>query len=89
MENLIFLVIIVAVFYFLLIRPQQRRVKQHQQLIGSIDIGDEVVTAGGVYGRVEKVDDESFYLKVDDSTTMRFAKGAVNRKVEPEAPTTE
>jgi len=74
------LVLMVAVFYFLLIRPQQRRARQQRELVESIDVGDEVVTIGGIYGVVTEVDDETVTLDVGGGSRIRFVKQAVARK---------
>jgi preprotein translocase subunit YajC len=83
---LISLVLMVAIFYFLLIRPQQRRARQQRDLLASIAVGDEVVTIGGMFGRVMEMDDETVTLDVGSGTTIRFVKQAVARKFveEPE-----
>ncbi len=72
--------LMVAVFYFLLIRPQQKRVRQQRDLVGSLDVGDEVVTIGGIFGRIQEMDDESITLDVGGGTRIRFLKQAVARK---------
>ena len=77
---LISLVLMVAIFYFLLIRPQQRRVKQQRELLGGLDVGDEVVTIGGLYGRILEMDDETITLDAGGGTRLRFLKQAVARK---------
>ncbi len=53
--NLLPLIIIVVIFYFLLIRPQQKRNKEHNKMINAIAVGDEVMTSGGIFGRISKV----------------------------------
>ena len=75
------LILFAGVFYFLLIRPQQRRARQQRSLIESVDVGDEVVTIGGLYGTVKAVDDESLTLEVAPGVDMRFARGAIARKL--------
>jgi preprotein translocase subunit YajC len=77
---LISLGLMVAIFYFLLIRPQQRRARQQRDLVSSLDVGDEVVTIGGIYGRIEDLDDESVTLDVGGGTRIRFVKQAIARK---------
>ncbi|MDQ3952027.1 MAG: preprotein translocase subunit YajC [Actinomycetota bacterium] len=72
---------LIAVFYFLLIRPQKRRVEQHRQLIGSVDVGDEIVTIGGLYGRVTAIGDDDFELEPSPGTRLRFVKSAIARRV--------
>lgn len=62
MANIAPLILIMVVFYFLLIRPQQKRLKEHQSMIDSIKRGDKVVTSGGIIGRVMKVEDDANVL---------------------------
>ncbi|OAO00281.1 preprotein translocase subunit YajC [Parasphingorhabdus sp.] len=63
------LVLIFAVFYFLLIRPQQKKMKAHQEKIGAVNKNDQVVTGGGLVGKAIKVDDE--YVEVEIATGVR------------------
>jgi preprotein translocase subunit YajC len=77
---LISLALMVAIFYFLLIRPQQRRARQQRELVGSLTVGDEVVTIGGMFGTIVAMDDESVTLDVGSGTRIRFLKQAVARK---------
>jgi len=77
----IFLLLMGAVFYFLLIRPQQRRQRQQRTLIDSVEVGDEVMTIGGIYGTVRELDDDSVTLEVAPGVDIRFAKTAVARKL--------
>ena len=79
---IIFLVLIFAMFYFLMIRPQRRRQKEHQQLIEELKKGDRVITAGGIYGVIESVSEDSVVVKVESGATMRVAKGSVALKRE-------
>jgi preprotein translocase subunit YajC len=74
---IIFLVLIFAVFYFLLIRPQRKRQKQQQELMEALKRGDKVITAGGVYGVVESVSEDSVVIKVESGASMRVAKSSV------------
>lgn len=86
---LVSLVLLVGIFYFLLIRPQQRRVRAQRELIQSIAVGDEVITIGGAFGTVVEMDEESVTLMVQpDGTRIRFVKSAIARKFveEPEEP---
>jgi preprotein translocase subunit YajC len=77
---LISLGLMVAIFYFLLIRPQQRRARQQRELVDGLSVGDEVVTIGGMFGTIESMDDESVTLEVGSGTRIRFIKQAVARK---------
>jgi preprotein translocase subunit YajC len=79
---IIFLVLIFAVFYFLLIRPQRKRQKQQQQLMEELKRGDKVITAGGIYGVIESVSEDSILIKVESGATMRVAKSSVALKRE-------
>jgi preprotein translocase subunit YajC len=88
---LISLALMVGIFYFLLIRPQQRRAKQQRDLLGSLQVGDEVVTVGGMFGRITDMDDESVTLDIG-AGRVRFVRQAVARKVtygEPQGSTGE
>lgn len=77
---LISLALMVGIFYFLLIRPQQRRARQQRELVNSLAVGDEVVTIGGMFGRIEDLDDESVTLDIAAGTRVRFVKQAIARK---------
>ena len=77
MINLIMLGGFVLIFYFLLIRPQNKRRKEHQELVTSLSKGDEVVTAGGVVGTITKVEDDFVKVQVSDDVEMRIQKSAI------------
>lgn len=81
---LISLVLLVAIFYFLLIRPQQRRMRQQRELVEALTIGDEVITIGGLYGRIIEMDDESVTVEISPGTRVRFVKNAIARRLSPE-----
>src|SRR4051794_4906175 len=66
-----------GLLWMLLIRPQRRRQVEQQQLLGRLEAGDEVVTAGGLYGTIEEVGDEDVRLSLAPGTTVRVAKRAV------------
>ena len=74
---LIFLAVIFGIFYFLLIRPQRRRQKEHDELMQELQKGDKVITAGGIYGVVESLSDDSIVLKIESGVTIRVARGSV------------
>jgi preprotein translocase subunit YajC len=84
---LISLVLMVAIFYFLLIRPQQRRVRQQRQLVDSLRIGDEVITIGGMFGTILEMDDETITLDAGAGTRLRYLRQAVARKFVEETET--
>lgn len=67
----------VLIFYFLLIRPQNKRRKEHQALVTALSKGDEVVTAGGIVGTINKVEDDFVKVQVGPQIEMRVQKSAV------------
>ncbi len=72
------LVLLFGIFYFLLIRPQQQRVKTHQQMVESVRRGDTVVTAGGLIGKVAKVkDDGELMVEIADNVQVRVLKSTL------------
>jgi len=79
---IIFLVMIFGIFYFLMIRPQRKRQKEQRQLMEGLKRGDNVITAGGIYGVIESVSEDSIVIKVESGATMRVAKGSVALKRE-------
>jgi len=80
------LVLMGAIFYFLLIRPQQRRQRSQRDLLQSLDVGDEVVTIGGLHGVIRRIDDETVTIEAAPGVDLKFLRGAIARKLveEPE-----
>lgn len=79
---IIFLVLIFGTMYFLMIRPQRKRQKEHQQLVEELQKGDRVITAGGIYGVIESLSEDNIVIKVESGVTMRVARGSVSIKRE-------
>jgi preprotein translocase subunit YajC len=71
------LIIIAVLFYFLLIRPQQKKQKEHQKLVSGIKTGDRVVTSAGIHGIVTNVKETTIHLKVADNVKIEMDKAAV------------
>lgn len=71
--------LIFVIFYVLMIRPQQQRVKQHQAAIAAIQKGDEVVTGGGIRGRVTKVTDDEAEVEIAQGVKVRVVKGTLSQ----------
>ncbi|HSG87626.1 MAG TPA: preprotein translocase subunit YajC [Pseudomonadales bacterium] len=71
------LVLLFVIFYFFLIRPQQKRAKEHTNLVAALAKGDEIVTSGGVVGTITRVEDEFVVCRVADGVELRFQKPAV------------
>jgi len=72
-------VLIFAIFYLLMIRPQQQRVKQHQAEIAAVKKGDEVITGGGIRGRVTKVNDEEAEVEISQGVRIRVVKSTITQ----------
>ena len=75
--NLIMLVVLFLVFYFLLIRPQTKRVKEHKQMVESLAKGDEVVTNGGLLGKITQLGDNFMTLEVSANTEIKVQRQSV------------
>jgi preprotein translocase subunit YajC len=81
------LVLFVGIFYFLILRPQRQRMKQQQDLMANIGLGDEVRTIGGVLGRIVSMDDENVVLEVEEGR-IKFSRRAIASKTTPPEPPT-
>ena len=75
------MIIIFVAFYFLLIRPQQKRQKAHNELVGALSVGDEVVTAGGILGKVTAVSEHYATLSIADNVEIKIQKSTVSAVV--------
>jgi len=75
--NLVMLIVLFVVFYFLLIRPQTKRAKEHKQMVESLAKGDEVVTNGGLLGKIVSLGDNFVVLEVDSNTQVKVQRQAV------------
>jgi preprotein translocase subunit YajC len=81
-----FLLLIPVAMYFLMIRPQRRRMREQQELQSSLQVGDEVITSSGVYGTITGEDGPTrFWLEIDDDVQIRIARAAVQGKVTDDA----
>ncbi len=70
-----------AIIYFLIMRPQQKQQKQHKMMLESLQKGDEVVTAGGIYGKVIEIEEGTVDLKVAEGTKIKIERSRVGRVV--------
>ena len=77
---IIFLALMFAAFYFLMIRPQRKRQKEHKSFIEELQTGDKVITIGGMFGEIDSVDEQDFILKVEDGTRVKFLKNSIMGK---------
>ena len=77
MSSVFFIVILFVVFYFMLIRPQQKRAKQHKTMIGTLNSGDEVVTNGGILGKITDLGEHFVTVEIADGTSIKLQRQAV------------
>ena len=82
MSMIIMMAVIFAIFYFIVIRPAKNKQKQHQSLIHSLQGGERVVTAGGIYGTITRVMDDRFEIEVDKNTKIQVAKASVSAVID-------
>ena len=75
---IIMMVLMFGAFYFLLIRPQQKKAKAHTELVSSLKVGDEVLTAGGILGKISAVSDLYAVVKISDNTEIKIQKASVS-----------
>ncbi len=76
------LIFLFGIFYFLIIRPQQKQQKEHQAMLDALTKGDKIVTAGGLFAEVVKVEEDFIKIKLNDTSIVKLDKAFVNRKVE-------
>jgi preprotein translocase subunit YajC len=74
---LIFIVLLFVVMYFIMIRPQRKRQREHQDFVEQLHRGDRIVTAGGIYGEIESVSEDSVVIRIESGGTMRIAKSSI------------
>ena len=79
--DIMFLVLLFAVFYFLLIRPQQKRAKEHKKMVGAVAKGDEVVTNGGLLGKVLEVGDNFLTVNIAEGVDVKLQRSSVSSSV--------
>ena len=82
--SLVFLVLMVAVFYFLLIRPQQRRMKALQSLQSSLQLGDEIITSAGFFGTIRRFDGEVVTIELSPWVEARVNRRAISGRLGPD-----
>ncbi|MGH3011698.1 MAG: preprotein translocase subunit YajC [Gaiellaceae bacterium] len=80
----IFFLVMLVILYLLLIRPQRQQAKRHQEMLQNLQVGDEVITAGGIYGEVTGIDDERVQLEIDADVKVAVTRRAIASKVTEE-----
>ncbi|MDQ6910720.1 MAG: preprotein translocase subunit YajC [Actinomycetota bacterium] len=83
MEAILPLIAMFGLMWLLLIRPQQRRVRQHQAVVAAIQAGDEVITAGGIHGTVTDVEDDTVLIEISPDVIVRVLTGAISQRLTP------
>jgi preprotein translocase subunit YajC len=80
MPIVIYFAVIAALFFVLIVRPQRRQVAARKALIGALAVGDDVITAGGIYGTIVEMDDDVLLVRVADGVELRIAREAIARR---------
>jgi preprotein translocase subunit YajC len=88
MEVLIPILLLVAITYFLLVRPQRRRQQQQNEMLAQLEVGSEILTAGGVYGTVREIREDELTVEIAPGTTVKLDKRAVAMVLPEEEPET-
>jgi len=78
MSNIILFGSIILIFYFMIIRPQQKRAKERQRLLESIKKGDKVITSGGIYGTVAGLDEKTVLVQIADNVKIKVERGSIS-----------
>jgi preprotein translocase subunit YajC len=78
------LIVLFAIFYFLVIRPQQQQAKRHKEMIENLKKGDKVTTTGGIMGEIVKVEEDFLKVEIADNTVVRLAKEYIASKTDDE-----
>ena len=72
------LIVIFVVFYFILIRPQTKKQKEHQEMINALEVGNEVVTAGGILGKIQEVNENYVNLEISENVTIKIQRQTIS-----------
>jgi preprotein translocase subunit YajC len=80
-SGLIMMVVIFGIFYFILIRPQQKKMKEHKKMVEELKKGDEIITSGGIYGTVEGVTPDTLTIKIAEGTKVKVTRSSVSAVV--------
>jgi preprotein translocase subunit YajC len=86
MSNIILFGSIILIFYFMIIRPQQKRAKERQKLIESMKKGDKVITSGGMYGTVAGLDEKTVLVEIADKIKVKLDRSAITTIISESAP---
>lgn len=76
------LILIMVIFYFLLIRPQQKRLKEHRKTVEGLKAGDKIITAGGIYGTIRSVSDDTLKVEIAEGVRVKIKRDTISGLVE-------
>ncbi len=79
--TIVYIIAIVAIIYLLIIRPQKKRTKAHNELLSTLALGVEIVTIGGIHGEVSRIKDDTLWIKVSNNVEIEIEKSAVARTI--------
>lgn len=77
------LILMFVIFYFLLIRPQQKKAKEHREMVNNLKKGDRVITSGGIYGTITSLDDTTVTLEIADKVRVKIMRGNISNMNQP------
>ena len=72
------LILIFVVFYFVLIRPQTKKQKEHQEIVSALEVGNEVVTAGGILGKIQEMNENYVQLEISENVTIKIQRQTIS-----------
>jgi preprotein translocase subunit YajC len=84
MSSLVMMLAIFAIFYFILIRPQQKKMKEHRKMVEELKKGDRIITAGGIYGTVEGASQNTLTVKIAEGVKVKITRGSVGTVITEE-----
>ena len=79
-------ILMFVIFYFLLIRPQQKKAKEHRDMISNVKKGDKIITSGGIYGRITGMDDTTLTVEISDKVRVKVVRANISAVVGPNPP---
>ena len=78
------IIVMLIIFYFMLYRPQKNAARQREAMLNSLKVGNDIVTIGGIYGKIASLDETTIRLKIADDVEIKMARGSVNAVLEKE-----
>ncbi|MDR1007289.1 MAG: preprotein translocase subunit YajC [Campylobacteraceae bacterium] len=81
LESFLPLIVLIAIFYFLIIMPQQRQTKAHKQMLSELKKGDKIITSGGLFGEVTNIEENFIKIKLSDDVSVKIVKEYILKRV--------